>query len=176
MPTSIAAVASARRPRAGFANRTGRGLVGVGSGGAMDDWSGLRTAAVVVVWATVAGGLVLGTLWFVFGGGRSVGPEDETLAEQAEPDQGTQAVQSRTRRITSFSTAQVGMHGLLGLITAGLLTYAAVRNSDRSTGYVTVLVAIAVTAIPAVLMFRKWKSGARPAIAGVTDAATDRRV
>ena len=51
----------------------------------MDDWSGLRTAAVVVVWATVAGGLVLGSLWFVFGGGRSVGPEDETLAEQAEP-------------------------------------------------------------------------------------------
>jgi hypothetical protein len=142
----------------------------------MDDWSGLRIAAVVVVWATVAGGLVLGTLWFVFGGGRSVGPEDETLAIQAERDQGTDVVQSRTRRITSFSTAQVGMHGLLGLITAGLLTYAAVRDSDRGTGYVTVLVAIAITAIPALLMFRKWRSGARPSIAGVTDAATDRRV
>ena len=138
----------------------------------MDDWSGLRTAAIVVVWATVAGGLALGTLWFVFGGGRSVGPEDETLAEQTEHGSVVQA----TRRITSFSTAQVGMHGLLGLITAGLLTYAAVRDSDRSTGYVTVLVAVAVTAIPAVLMFRKWRSGARPAISGVTDAASDRRV
>jgi hypothetical protein len=136
----------------------------------MDDWTGLRTAAIVVVWVTVAGGLTLATLWFVFGGGRSVGPEDEILAEQGA------GVQSPARRVTSFSSAQVAMHGLLGLITAGLLTYAAVRESDRATGYVTVLVAIAVTAIPAVLMFRKWKSGQRPAISGVTEAASDRRV
>jgi hypothetical protein len=54
---------------------------------------------------------------------------------------------------------------LLGVLTAILLTWACVRSTDRSTGYVAVLVAVAVTAIPAVLMFLRWSTGRRPAVA-----------
>jgi hypothetical protein len=78
------------------------------------------------------------------------------------------------RTITSFSSAQVGMHGFLALVTASLITYAAVRGDDRGPGYVAGLVALAIAAIPGTLMFCKWRSEDRPAVTGAT--VSDRRV
>jgi hypothetical protein len=128
----------------------------------MEEWGGLRAAVVVVAWLTVLGGLTLAAAWFSRGGARAVGPEDEGLEPVAR-----QHALGRAGRaaVTSFSSAQVGVHGLLGVLTAALLTYAAARGSDRSTGYMTVLLAVAVTAIPGVVMFRKWLANARPQVA-----------
>jgi hypothetical protein len=138
----------------------------------VDEWGALRTVAAVVAWITVMGGLVMATIWFGSGGARAVGPEDELLAESGVRPRGSR------RRQTSFSTAQVGIHGLLGTLTASLVTYAMVRDDDRGAGYVAVLVAILVTAVPGTLMFRKWRSGQRPHVPGVGAAtlAEDRRV
>ncbi|HZB42915.1 MAG TPA: hypothetical protein VE487_18215 [Ilumatobacter sp.] len=127
----------------------------------MDEWAGLRTAVVVVSWLTVLGGLTLAITWFVRGGGRAVGPEDEGLEDVAG-----QHARGRSNRaaVTSFSVAQVATHGLLGVLTAALVTYGAVRDSDRSTGYIAILAAIAVTAVPGIVMFRKWRTNTRPAV------------
>ena len=122
----------------------------------MDDWEWLRTVLVVIVWVTVAGGALMATLWTAFGGTRAYGPEDELLADAGV------AVGTDRGRVTSFSSAQVGIHGLLGITTAGLVTYAAARADDRTTGYWAALVAIAVTAIPGVVMYLKWHGGRRP--------------
>ena len=85
----------------------------------MDDWEGLRLAAVIVAWLTVAGGLILALTWLALGGGRAIGPEDELMAQAGVP------VSRPERRRTALSSAQVGLHGLFGITTASLLTYAA---------------------------------------------------
>jgi len=54
----------------------------------MDAWEGLRTAAIVVVWVTVGGGLLLAVLWVARGGGRAIGPEDQIMAESGVPVRG----------------------------------------------------------------------------------------
>jgi hypothetical protein len=130
----------------------------------MDDWDGLRAAVAVVAWVTVLGGLTLGGLWFARGGGRAVGPEDEGLEPVAR-----RHARGRPKgaAVSSFSSAQVGVHGLLGVLTASLITYAVARGTDRSSGYPVVVLALAVTAIPGVLMFRKWITSARPAVGEV---------
>lgn len=124
----------------------------------MDDWEAWRIAVVIAAWATVGGGLVLGAVWAAHGGGRAAGPEDAVLAETGA------APPREERRVTAFPSAQVGMHGLLGLLTAGLVTYGAAV--DERGGYVALLVALAVTAAPGVAMFRKWRIGWRPHLAG----------
>jgi hypothetical protein len=126
----------------------------------VDEWEALRTIAVVVGWITVAGGLLMAIIWLALGGGRAIGPEDELMAQAGIP------VTRRERRYTALSTAQVGMHGLFGLATAGLLTYAAARPDDRPSGYLAVLAVAAVTITIGLLMFRKWRSPRRPAIDG----------
>jgi hypothetical protein len=85
-------------------------------------------------------------------------------------------VDDEGRPRTSFSSAQVGMHGFLGILTAGLITYAAVRVDDRGAGYWAGLVSIAVTAIPGTLMFLKWRGQRRPDIGATTDLAGNSRV
>jgi|GEM_PF-6033016 len=135
----------------------------------MDAWEGLRTAAVIVVWVTVAGGLLMATIWFAAGGAGAVGPEDELMASSGA------RVQRRSRRVTSLSSAQVGMHGLLGILTACLVTYGALLDDDRTGGYVALLVAIAVTALPGILMFRKWRSGRAPDLTGIDARPTEGR-
>jgi hypothetical protein len=127
----------------------------------MDDWEGLRTAAIVLVWLTVGGGLLLATMWFAFGGARAVGPEDEIMSQAGTPPDPAR------RTTTSFSSAQVGMHGLLAVLTALLVTYGATLRDDRSGGYVALLGSLAVTAIPGVLMFWKWHTKKRPHVKGV---------
>jgi uncharacterized protein (DUF2237 family) len=124
----------------------------------MDDWTALRTGATVVIWVVVAGGLVLAITWLARGGVRAIGPEDRLLGQSSVPAK-------QRRRTTSFGAAQVGIHGLLGVMTASLLTYAAVRTTDRSTGYAAVLVALAVTAVPGSLMFAKWRRREQPGLA-----------
>jgi hypothetical protein len=126
----------------------------------VDDWEGLRTVAVIAGWITVLGGLGLAVTWLVLGGGKAVGPDDELMAQSGVPARRSE------RRYTAFSSVQVGVHGLLRISTASLLTYAAARADDRSTGYAAVLVVAAVTAVPGLLMYRKWKSDRRPAIDG----------
>jgi hypothetical protein len=42
------------------------------------------------------------------------------------------------------------------------VTYAALRGDDRASGYIAAIVVIALTAIPGVLMFLKWREGRRP--------------
>jgi hypothetical protein len=122
----------------------------------MDDWRGLRIALVVVVWVTVGGGALLGTIWSVRGGHVARGAE-----HAAAP--GVRIPAGDDPRVTSFSSAQVGIHGLLGVLTAALVTYGAVRTSDRGSGYPALLVAIAITAIPGALMFLKWRRNRRTA-------------
>jgi len=134
----------------------------------VDDWSGLRTALVIVVWVTVMGGALMALLWTSFGGARALDPNDELMARAGVP------LGEEGRKVTSFSSAQVGIHGLIGLLTASLITYAAVRGDDRGAGYLAALVALGVTAIPGTLMFLKWRAGFRPAVAGAT--VPDRRV
>jgi hypothetical protein len=136
----------------------------------MDDWSALRIAVVVVAWLTVAGGITLAVTWVAVGGGRGYGPEDELLAKAGVD------VERGPRPIAAFSSAQVGIHALLGIMTAALVTYAAARSDDRPTGYVAGIVAIAVTATPGLLMFRKWRSSRRPVIPGVTGSARGPKV
>lgn len=126
----------------------------------MNDWEGLRTAAAVVVWVTVGVGATMAVTWLVLGGRRAVGPDDELMSQAGVH------IESRDRRYTAFSSAQIGIHGLLGVMTAALLTYALARDDDRSSGYWGVLVAIAITAVPGVLMFLKWRSRRRPSLAG----------
>jgi len=134
----------------------------------VDDWSGLRTVLVIVVWVTVAGGALMAMLWTAFGGARALDPNDELLVQAGVP------VDQRDRKVTSFTSAQVFMHGVIAILTASLITYAAVRGDDRDTGYIAGLVAVAVTAIPGILMFRKWRTGHRPAVAGAS--VPERRV
>jgi hypothetical protein len=136
----------------------------------VDEWTGLRIAVVVVAWATVAGGLLMAILWLSFGGARAVGPDDELMARSGVP------IATRDRRVTAFSSAQVGIHGVLGVLTASFLTYAAAQSDDRSGGYLAVLVAVTVTAVPGVLMFRKWRSGRRPVIDANTESTRRPRV
>lgn len=108
---------------------------------------------VVVMWLTVAGGALLATLWVAFGGGRAVGPDDELVPAAGAP------LRRDEQRVTSLGTAQVGIHGLVGILTASLVTYAAARGSDRTDGYLAALVALAITAVPGVFMFTKWRTG-----------------
>jgi hypothetical protein len=136
----------------------------------VDEWSGLRTVLVIVAWLTVAGGALMAILWIAFGGERAVGPEDEMMARAGVRKDHT------GRPFTSFSSAQVGVHGLLGILTAALITYAAVRSDDRAAGYWAGLVAIAVTAVPGTLMFLKWRSRRRPVVAGASASARGPRV
>ena len=132
----------------------------------MDDWRGLRIALIILAWATVAGGATLASLWSLRGGLRARGPEeDETPAAGA--------VAWTDARVTSFTTAQVGVHGLLGVLTASLLTYAVLQD-DRRTGYLASLVALALTAVPGVLMFVKWRRRGRPERAAAGRTATER--
>lgn len=85
-------------------------------------------------------------------------------------------VERGRRPVTGFSVSQVAMHGLLGVLTASLVTYAAARANDRPTGYVAGVVAIAVTAIPGLFMFRRWRWRRRPGHRGVTVAEDRARV
>jgi hypothetical protein len=154
-----------QQTREGVADGTGHGsnrpgchvsaLPGAGYCASVDE--GLRTVAVMVGWVTVAGGLLLAVSWLALGGGRAFGPEDELTAQAGVP------VTRYKRQFTALSSAQVGMHGFFGLLTASLLTYAAARSDDRSSGYLAVLVVGAITAVPGLLMFRKWRSSRRPA-------------
>jgi hypothetical protein len=125
----------------------------------MDDWDLWRIAIVVAAWLTVAGGLIMGVLWTAFGGARAAGPEDEAM--------GVAGVHP-TRRIdrqTSLSGATIAAHGLVGILTAAFITWAASRNETE--GYIAVLVAILVTAIPGTLMYLRWHRGQRPVVRGV---------
>jgi hypothetical protein len=107
-----------------------------------------------MAWVTVVGGALLGTAWTWFGGLRARGPDDELVPGGAagRPDE---------RRVTRFTSAQVGIHGFLGLLTASLATYAAAFDGDRRPAYIAVLIALAVTAAPGSSMFLKWRSGRR---------------
>jgi hypothetical protein len=134
----------------------------------VNEWHELRTAALIVVWVTVAGGLVLALVWLRHGGARAVGPEDQIMSEAGN------VVQSKNGKVTSFSSAHVGMHGLLALLTALLATYGLVRQDDRGGGYLAILGAVIITGIPGGLMFWKWHAGHRPAVRGVRVAAMDR--
>jgi hypothetical protein len=137
----------------------------------MDDWAGLRTAMAIIVWVTVAGGLTMAVIWVASGGGRAVGPETDVSARAGVP------VTTANRAVTSFSAAQVAIHGLLGVLTAGLVTYAALRHDDRTAGYLALVIALVVTAIPGVLMVRKWLTGQRPAVVdGVPARSAPERV
>ena len=136
----------------------------------MDEWTGLRIAVVVVAWVTVLGGLTLAVTWLVAGGSRAYGPEDELMAKAGVD------VEHGPRPVAAFSSAQVGIHGLLGIMTAALVTYAAARADDRPTGYLAGIVAIAVTATPGIMMFRKWRSARRPVVPGRTASARGPKV
>ena len=122
----------------------------------MDDWRGLRIALVVVVWLTVGGGALLGTIWSLRGGHVARGAEHAAAPGVSLPG-------GDDPRVTSFSSAQVGVHALLGVLTAAFVTYGAVRTSDRGSGYPALLLAIAITAIPGALMFLKWRRSRRTA-------------
>jgi hypothetical protein len=124
----------------------------------MDDWEVWRVAIVVAAWLTVLGGLLMGSLWTMFGGARAAGPEDETLAVAGvDPHR-------RIERQTSFPVAVIFGHGLVGILTASFITWAASRN--ETDGYIAVLVAILVTAVPGTVMYLRWKSGQRPRVRG----------
>jgi len=132
----------------------------------MDGWHGWRVALVIAVWVTIAGGLVLGALWTAFGGLSAAGPEDEQLAASGVEPEGP------VRRVTSFSSPQVGVHGLLGVLTGALVTYGATRHEVG--GHIALLVALAITAVPGAVMFAKWQRGDRPRLA--VDTAGQPRV
>jgi hypothetical protein len=125
----------------------------------MDQWEGLRIAGAVAAWATVAGGVLLTVIWMARGGGRAFGPNDELMVQS-----GVTLETDRPR--TAFSSAQIGLHGFFGIMTAILLTYAVARSDDRVSGYIAVLVIAAITVFLGLLMFRKWSSPRRPAIDG----------
>jgi hypothetical protein len=122
----------------------------------MDTWSGLRTALVIAVWVAVLGGVVMAAIWFGSGGSRAVGPDDEMMADAGVP------IRTERRRVTGLTPAQVGMHGLLGILTAAVVTYAATFDGKRSDGYYFVVIALVVTAAPGLAMFLTWRSGRRP--------------
>jgi hypothetical protein len=125
----------------------------------MNDWDAWRIAIVVAAWLTVAGGLLMGTLWAVFGGLRAAGPEDEMVAVA-----GVHPHRAVTKQ-TSFSAATVTGHAMAGILTASFITWAATR--DQAAGYIGVLLLIAVTAIPGVVMYLRWRRGERPVVRGV---------
>jgi hypothetical protein len=127
----------------------------------MNEWEALRVAIVAAAWLTVAVGLLLALIWAIAGGARAVGPEDELMSVAGvEPDR-------PIRHQTSWSAANVGMHGMLGILTAALITYAAARHDAE--GYLAALAAIAITAIPGGVMFLRWHRGQRPRVQGVAD-------
>ena len=109
-------------------------------------------------------------LWVAFGGTRAVGPDDELMAQSGVP------IQARNRPFSAFSSAQVGIHGILAILTASFLTYTAAQSDDRSGGYLAVLVALAATAVPGLLMFRKWRSRRRPVVQAVSASTREPRV
>jgi hypothetical protein len=124
----------------------------------MNEWEVLRVAVVVASWLAVVGGLVMAVMWTVFGGPRAAGPEDESMAVAGvHPDR-------PVSRQTSFSAAGLGMHGLLGILTASVVTYAAVQHDPE--GYAFVLLAVVVTAVPGTVMYLRWKQGRRPRVRG----------
>jgi hypothetical protein len=106
-------------------------------------------------------------LWFAFGGARAIGPDDQLMGEAGA------SVERHGHRDTSFSTAQVGIHGVLGLLTAFLVTYGAHLDADRTDGYIALLVALVVTSVPGAVMFAKWVRGTRAHVPGL--AVDDRR-
>ncbi len=120
----------------------------------MEDWTWLRTIAAVAAWGTVGGGLVLAAIWFAAGGAKAAGPEEDLMPEGGSPP--------RRRAPTSFTSAQVGVHGLFGVMTAAFLTYVVVAHHDLVDGYLGALVAVALTATLGILMYRKWSSGELP--------------
>ena len=132
----------------------------------MDDL--LRVLLAVAVWTTVAGGLVLLVWWLAAGGARAIGPDDQLLVD------GGVAPRAERERSTSFSVGHVFVHGLFGLLTAGLATYAVARRTDRVEGYIAVLVAIVATAVAGLLLFDTWRRGVRPAAAGRRERSEDR--
>lgn len=132
----------------------------------MDDWEGLRAAAVVAVWLTIGGGVLMAVIWLVNGGTAAIGPEDEISHESGS------TVRPRTRA-TSFSVVQLTTHALFGLLTAVLLTAGVSRNVDLTGGYVAVLGGLILTAGFGIAMFRKWRSGARPSVPAA-ERATER--
>jgi hypothetical protein len=134
----------------------------------VNDWQGLRTIVLILVWLTVVVGLTLVLVWVKFGGGRAVGPEDQILSEVGG------VVQTQSDRTTSFSSAQLGIHALLALLTASLATYCLTRADDRGGGYVAVMGAVIVTGIPGTLMFWKWRTGTRPTVRDVSVAPSER--
>ena len=134
----------------------------------MNDWQGLRIVALIAIWLTVGGGVVLATVWFKAGGARAAGPEDQIMSEAGA------AVRSENGKTTSFSTAQVLGHALLALLTASLITYAVLRPDNRGGGYLVAICAIAVTAVPGVMMYWKWRTGIRPQFRTADVASAER--
>jgi hypothetical protein len=136
----------------------------------MDDWIELRTIALVLVWVTVGGGLLMAGLWLSAGGPRALGPEDELGAKAGLP------VRS-DRRITSFTTVQIGLHATAAVLTAILLTYAMTyEDGERRDAYLALIAALVVTAVPGVMMVRKWRSGLRPDVPVAETGAPAERV
>src|SRR3954468_15962922 len=114
----------------------------------MGDWAGLRTAAAILAWVTVIAGLTLGVAWIALGGGRSFGPNDELMA-QSRPSTG-----HRADRFTAWTSAQIGMHGIVGVFLASLLAYAIAQPADdRLQGYLAVLAVASVSVLTGLLMF-----------------------
>jgi hypothetical protein len=135
----------------------------------MDEWVELRTIALALVWVTVAGGALMASIWLAAGGPRALGPEDELGAKAGLPLRGD-------RRITSFTTVQVGLHAVSAILTASLLTYAMTYDGDRRDGYIALLAALLVTAIPGSMMLHKWRSGLRPQVPVAAAEAPHERV
>jgi hypothetical protein len=121
----------------------------------MDD--GLLTAAVLVGWATVAGGLILAGAWLRAGGGRAPGPDDNDPLRAAP-------LEERVRRRgwgTGFSLAHVGTHGVLAIATVAFLTLTAATQAGQRTARLTgTLVAAAAVAILGVLLYRRGRAAA----------------
>lgn len=150
----------------------------------MDDWEGLRTALVIVVWVTVGAGALLGTMWAAFGGVRALGPDDalpQTIVADDDPDATLSPhrpgeVRRGGRELTTFGVAQVIAHATLGILTASLVTYGASVDDDRTGGYIALIVAVVITAMPGSRMFFTWMTGRRPNRAGRGGVRRDRRV
>jgi hypothetical protein len=134
----------------------------------MEEWQALRTLAMIAVWLTVVVGLLMGAVWLKFGGARAVGQEDQITSEAGG------RVGTKNGTTTSFSSAQVGIHALLALLTASLATYALSHSADREDGYLAVLGCVAVTGIPGTVMFWKWRTGTRPSVRNLDVAPRER--
>jgi len=103
----------------------------------------------------------MAAIWTAFGGNQAIGPEDELTAAS-----GT-IVTRTSRRVSAFSPAQVAIHGLIGVLTATFVTYTVLLDSDRTVGYLGLIVSVAITVVPGLLMFSKWRSGYRPSGPGI---------